>query len=156
MFEKMLVCLDGSKLSEQIFPYAREQAIRFRSKVVLMHVVGTSALVSPAVPGTTAMPIMTSSLLERMQEEENEANAYLESLAGPLRESGLEVEIVIKHGAAGDVIIDYAINNDIDLIALATHGRSGVIRTVFGSVADQVMRQSGLPILMIKPQESGG
>ena len=79
--------------------------------------------------------------------------AYLEEVAEPLRENGLDVACVVLHGVAGDVIVSYAQNEPVDLIALATHGHSGLGRIVFGSVADHVLRESGLPILVIKPQE---
>jgi nucleotide-binding universal stress UspA family protein len=75
-------------------------------------------------------------------------------LAETIRESGQDVACVVLNGVAGDVIISYAQNEPVDLIALSTHGRSGLGRIVFGSVADQVLRESGLPILVIKPQET--
>jgi nucleotide-binding universal stress UspA family protein len=55
----------------------------------------------------------------------------------------------------GEAIVDYAEGHEIDLIAIATHGRSGLGRLVFGSVADFVLREAGLPILVVKPKKSG-
>lgn len=55
----------------------------------------------------------------------------------------------------GEAIVGYAHNGNFDLIALATHGRSGMGRAIFGSVADHVLRESRLPIPIIKPQEAG-
>jgi nucleotide-binding universal stress UspA family protein len=152
MFEKILVCLDGSKLAEQILPFAAEQAKRFNSKIVLLQAyVVPSAELAAATPTS---PVVAPQLLQ--QEElkyKNEAMAYLEEVAEQLRESGLDVACVVLNGIAGDVIVSYAQNEPVDLIALATHGHSGLGRIVFGSVADQVLRESGLPILVIKPQE---
>ena len=152
-FEKILVCLDGSKLAEQILPYATEVALRFDSKVVLLQVVTLpTAFVIPAVPGAPAIPVQTPTLLEVVQKEEIEAKEYLEQVAQPLRKRGLQVECVTLQGSAGQTIINYSIENKIGLIAISTHGRSGLRRLVFGSVADFVLRESGMPILVIKPQ----
>ena len=152
MFKKIMVCLDGSKLSEQILPYAVEQARRFHSQVILFHVVAEPGMVSPGIPGSPGLPVETSGSLEKMQQERNEATAYLENAAQSLRGKKLAAETVILQGAAGDAIVSYANENNIGLIAIATHGRSGLGRAVFGSVADYVLRKSGLPILVIKPQ----
>jgi nucleotide-binding universal stress UspA family protein len=152
MFEKILVCLDGSKLAEQILPYAVEQAKRFNSKIVLLqtYIVPSTELAATAQGSSTVTPQL------RQQEEqrlENKAMAYLEEVAEPLRENGLDVACVVLHGVAGDAIVSYAQNEPVDLIALATHGHSGLGRIVFGSIADHVLRESGLPILVIKPRE---
>jgi nucleotide-binding universal stress UspA family protein len=152
MFEKLLVCLDGSKLAEQILPYAVEQAKRFNSSMVLLQAyMVPSTELAAATPGD---PVVTPQLLQQEDQRlKNEAAVYLEEVAEPLREEGLDVACVVLNGVAGDVIVSYAQNEPVDLIALATHGHSGLGRIVFGSVADHVLRESGLPILVIKPQE---
>jgi nucleotide-binding universal stress UspA family protein len=153
-FEKILVCLDGSDLAEQIMPYAVEQALRFKAKMTLLEAVPEPVVFSPNVPGSAGVPVRTPGTEETIKKEEAEAKAYLEAKAGELlREKGLYVDCITMQGAAGEVIISYADSNGIDLITLATHGRSGLGRAVFGSVADYVLRDSGLPILVIKPQE---
>lgn len=154
MFERILVCLDGSELAEQILPYATEEALRFRSEVTLLHVVPEPAIVTPGVPGIPGIPVETPGLMEQMAKEHNQAIAYLERLANQLRKKGLAAESVILQGAAGDAIVNHANDSGIGLIALATHGRSGLGRAVFGSVADYVLRNSGLPILVIRPREA--
>ena len=93
-------------------------------------------------------------LQQEEQRYKNEAMAYLEKMAEPLRKDGLDVACVALHGLAGDTIVSYAQNEQVDLIALATHGYSGLGRIVFGSIADHVLKESGLPILIIKPQET--
>ena len=145
MFEKIMVCLDGSKLAEQILPYATEQARRFCSKLVLLQVWSMSI---------AEITKTTSNSFELKQQTLNdEAKNYLEKVAAPLKEQGLNVICVTLQGIAEDVIIGYAQDETIDLIAMTTHGRSGLGRTIFGSVADQVLRKSGLPILLIKPKD---
>lgn len=153
MFERILVCLDGSKLAEQIMPYAAEEAIRFQGKLVLFQVVQEPITFSPGFPGEAPVPIETDAMIERTKEALKGARAYLGKLAAPLRKRGIEVETVAVPGRPGEAILDYANTNSIGLIAIATHGRGGLRRAVFGSVADQVLRQSGLPVLVIRPQD---
>ena len=153
MFKKILVCLDGSKLAEQILPYAVEEALHFQSKLVLFQVIPEPVAFSPGIPGTAAAPVQTDAMLEEAEKALDGARNYLEKIATPLRKKGIQVEAVSILGRAGDAILSYAEGNNINLITIATHGRSGLRRGVFGSVADYVLRESGLPILVIRPQE---
>lgn len=153
MFKKILVCLDGSDLAEQILPYAVEEALHFQSKLVLFQVVPEPVAFSPGIPGTAAASVQTDTMLEEAEKALNGARNYLEKIATPLRKKGIQVEAVSILGRAGDAILSYAEGNNINLITIATHGRSGLRRGVFGSVADYVLRESGLPILVIRPQE---
>ncbi|MFW6102047.1 MAG: universal stress protein [Chloroflexota bacterium] len=153
MFEKILVCLDGSKLAEQIMPYAIEEAIRFQSNLVLFQVVPEPVAVSPGIPGTATTPIQTDAMLDETKKALDEARDYLEELATPLRKGDMQVETVTLLGRAGETIVSYADKNNVNLITIATHGRSGLGRAVFGSVADYVLRESELPILVVRPQE---
>ncbi len=150
MFDRMLVCLDGSKLAEQILPYAEAQALCFGSKVTLLQVVTLS---SAELAGAGSSPYVGQLIAEQMQIAEKDANTYLQSVAQALRAKGLQVDVVVLQGTpAGEVIMSYASKNKVNLVAIATHGHSGLGRIVFGSVADFVLRQSGLPILVIKPK----
>jgi nucleotide-binding universal stress UspA family protein len=153
MFERILVCLDGSKLAEQILPYAVEEALRFGSRVTLLKVVTFPMMAAKAeAVGTLSQ---TGGLTEEaIGKETAEAKAYLERVAEPLLGRGVNVECIAVEGSpVGDTIVAYAHNNNIDLICIATHGHSGLGRIVFGSVANRVLKESGLPILVIKPQE---
>jgi len=156
MFKKILVCLDGSKLAEQIIPYATEEAIRFQGKLVLLQVVQEPVAFSPGIPGEAPVPIQTDVMVEGTKEALNRARDYLDRLATPLRKRGIQVETVAIPGRAGEAILDYANTNSINLITIATHGRGGLRRAVFGSVADHVLRESGLPVLVIRPQDEKG
>ena len=70
-----------------------------------------------------------------------------------MKDKGLDAEYETMQGNPGETIVTYADENDIGLIALCTHGRSGLGRLVFGSVADHILKRAGLPILIIRPQE---
>ncbi|MFP3898602.1 MAG: universal stress protein [Dehalococcoidia bacterium] len=151
MFEKLLVCLDGSKLAEQILPYAVEQALRFNSKLTLLRVM---TIPSSAYLGAEGIATWTGNIIEaEIRRQEPEIKAYLDGIARPLLEKGINVEpIILQPAPAGHAILTYARDNSIDLICIATHGHSGLGRVVFGSVADHVLRESGLPILVIRPK----
>ena len=144
----ILVCLDGSPLAEQILPYAAVQAERFGGKLVLLQVIGTPGAIY--APGIEAVPIAVP--LEQAPEEETGARDYLKGLAQHLRQRGIDVECLTLMGSPGERIVSYAEENDFQLVAIATHGRSGLGRLVFGSVADHVIRHSARPILLIKPR----
>jgi nucleotide-binding universal stress UspA family protein len=147
-----MVCLDGSDLAEQILPYAIEQASHFDSNIVLFRVFTESSLTSIGIPGFPAMPLETPGRPKQTQKEENESMSYLKVVADRMqREHGLPTECVTMFGVPGQGIVQYASENGVDLITLATHGRSGLGRAIIGSVADYVIRQSGIPILLIRP-----
>ncbi|MEJ2046821.1 MAG: universal stress protein [Dehalococcoidia bacterium] len=162
MFEKILVCLDGSSLAEQIIPYATEEATHFKSKLILLRVFefssgyptghGDSEWEAGMPPSHAHTPTPPTSRIK----EEDEAKEYLESVAQPLRKKGLEVECITVqagHEKVGEPIVRYAHNHDMGLIALATHGASGFRRMMFGSIADYVLKNSELPLLVVKPKE---
>ena len=151
MFEKLLVCLDGSKLAEQILPYAVEQALRFNSKLMLLRVM---TIPSSAYLGAEGISTWTGSIIEaEIRRQEPEIKAYLDGIARPLSEKGLHVEpVILQPAPAGHAILSYARDNSVDLICIATHGHTGLGRVVFGSVADHVLRESGLPVLVIRPK----
>jgi nucleotide-binding universal stress UspA family protein len=154
MFEKILVCLDGSELAEQVLPYAAEEARRFCSQVTLLHVVPDPVMVSTGAAGGPEH-LEKPGVLDQMKKEQQQTVPYLEGVAAHLREQDVDVEPVLLQGSPGDAIVSYAIDNNIGLIAMASHGRSGLGRAVFGSVAEYVLRNSGLPLLVVRPQPSG-
>jgi nucleotide-binding universal stress UspA family protein len=152
MFKKILVCLDGSRLAEQILPYAVEQAKRFASEIVLFKAFSEPSTISLAMPGMPGVPIDTGRVERHLIEDEREAETYLKSLADKLQtETGLRVNYDKVLGLAGPAIVEYCRDQEIELIAIATHGRSGFGRALLGSIADYVIRHSGIPILLIRP-----
>ena len=148
MFENILVCLDGSSLAEQILPYATEEARHFGSKLVLLEVTAPPSAVVEPITG-----FYHATSLKKVLRQADEAEAYLEQVTQSLKDKGLNVEYEAMQGDPGETIVRYAQENDIGLIALCTHGHSGLGRLVFGSVADHILKRAGLPILIIRPQE---
>jgi nucleotide-binding universal stress UspA family protein len=80
------------------------------------------------------------------------AKNYLAKASGSLKKAGIAAETAIVHGIPADEILDYATKNGVDLIIMSTHGRSGVSRWAFGSVADRVLRHSTAPVLIVPPR----
>lgn len=153
MFKKILICLDGSQLAEQILPYAVEQAARFESQITLCRVFYDPSLTSIGIPGFPAMPIETSGMAKQATKSEMESKEYLKDLADRLlKERGLQIDYVTMLGNPGEAIVKYAAESEVELIAIATHGRSGLGRVLIGSVADYIVRHTGIPILLIRPE----
>jgi len=153
--KKIMACLDGSRLAEQIMPYAAEEALSFQAELVLLQVVPEPVILLPGIPGVEPVPIRTDIMIEETRKALDRAKEYLEGVAVSPRERGLQVETVAILGRTGETILSYADTNSVNLIAIVTHGRSGLGRALFGSVANHVLRQSGLPVLVIRPKEIG-
>lgn len=155
LLKKILACLDGSRLAEQIMPYAAEEALGFQAELVLLQVVPEPVILLPGIPGVEPVPIRTAIMIEDTRRALDRAKEYLEGMAVSPRKRGLHVETVAILGRTGETILSYADTNSVNLIAIVTHGRSGLGRALFGSVANHVLRQSGLPVLVIRPKEIG-
>jgi nucleotide-binding universal stress UspA family protein len=152
MFEKVLVCLDGSPLAEEMLPRIAGEG-RCLGKAVLVKVLAPPELNIPiGIPGETMAPVSTSSRIQHFQQEMADAPVYLEARAQELRESGLDVETVVLQGNPSEAIIEYARDNGVTLIAIATHGHSGFRHITLGSTAEAVLRHSGLPVLLAAPR----
>jgi len=148
MFSRVLVCLDGTTVAEQMLPYAAEIARKFSSPtLILLQVVQIpSSLAAASAQGAESI------IEEEMRRLAHESNDYLEHHAAHLRDTGLKVETATIEGSPGDAIVEYANDNDVDLIAIATHGRKNIGRLVFGSVADHVLRHTSIPVLSVVPK----
>jgi nucleotide-binding universal stress UspA family protein len=146
MYQKILVPLDGSKLAEQAIPYATELC-KGSTEVTLLQVVQLPLpLAAPDVNMAVPLPDITG-----LQEE---ALDYLEGLAKALREDGVNVKTdAVERDVVAEAIVEYAEKNEIDLIVMTTHGRSGLSRLVFGSVAESVVRHTPCPVLLIRAKE---
>ena len=158
MYERILVPLDGSELAEGVLPYAVEIARKFDSELVLMQAVTPFArLLAETAPGTpetspTAVEVSADIARQRLEGEIKQAQNYLDSIKTKLQNDGVNTRTHVVEGAAGAAIIDYAREVNASLIAMSTHGRSGLGRLVFGSVADEVLRNSHVPVLVVRPQ----
>ncbi len=142
MFETILVPLDGSKLAEAILPYVQELASRLKARVVLLTAVETQYFVHPSAGAIPDEPATKAVMVD--------AERYLRSVAEELRPVVGDVDVVVQVGDAASAIVDYAKEKGCSLIAMSTHGRSGVSRWLLGSVADKVVHWATVPVLVFR------
>jgi nucleotide-binding universal stress UspA family protein len=138
-----MVPLDGSSLAEQALPMAVRFAERMNAKLVLYRVV-------PYFTVLAADPL----LYEEMNRlGEDEALAYLRQVREDVT-SPLPTETICEVGSAAESVLQYANENDVDLIIISSHGRSGLNRWVYGSVAERIMSQAPCPTLILNARRS--
>jgi nucleotide-binding universal stress UspA family protein len=149
VFSKILVCLDGSERAEQVLPSVKEIARRFGSKVVLLQVFDITALIQ--MPAQLLFKPYWAGQLRR---EEDGARDYLERMRKRLEEEGVEAETATFQALPDEIIVRYAADSGVDLIAMTTYGRRRRGGAVLGSVAEHVLRRSSLPVLTVRPEET--
>ncbi|MCS7206450.1 MAG: universal stress protein [Dehalococcoidia bacterium] len=155
-YKRIIVPLDGSPLAEEVLPHAETLASLCQAEVALVQVVPlVNQVLNMGLAGGPDVgpypPAHIEALTKAMEAEVERAKAYLEHTAERLRRKGLRVSTQVRRGDAGEEIVAAAREGQADLIAISTHGRSGLSRLVFGSVAETVIRQAGVPVLVIKP-----
>jgi len=147
MYQHIMVPLDGSEVAECVLPHAESLAMgRDVGRVTVVRVIprlhlygGVESRFSPE---------------ERQRLEADSmdiAKKYLAKIVKRLKAKGIHAESeVLLGGQVVDELVDYAEKNGVDLVILATHGRSGVSRWVWGSVADRILRSVSVPVLMVR------
>lgn len=152
MYKKILLPLDGSELSECALEHAKALVKGCHvSEVVLLRVVEVKAWEKrPGAYswGGVAAAEQINVLTRHLQEE---AVLYLTELAAQLTSEGIQTAICVKPGEPASIILEYASKNQVDLIVMSTHGRSGLSRWALGSVAEKVTRNSTVPVLIASP-----
>jgi nucleotide-binding universal stress UspA family protein len=142
LVERILVPLDGSVTGEAAIPQAETLAQALGAELVLFHVVE---------PFTGWIGSEAFAMYPEKEEERSEAAvAYLDRVEKELQEKGLSTSSWVDLGTASGKILEYAEANAIDLIAMSTHGRSGIGRWVFGSVTDKVLHAGDTPVLVVQ------
>jgi nucleotide-binding universal stress UspA family protein len=146
MYEKILVPLDGSELAECVLPHVESIA----KGCGVESVVFVRALDNYYVPGYVQAYITEDMRKEADERAEKAAKEYLDEVAGKVSLNGVEIQKQLITGRAAESIAEYATKNEVDLIAIATHGRSGVSRWAWGSVAARILRSACVPVLMVR------
>jgi nucleotide-binding universal stress UspA family protein len=153
MFKKIMVPLDGSELAECVLPHVesfmRDCQI---NTIVFVRVVEPAPVAYRGVPETGDLDYGKIQENSKMIEEERKSNAekYLKEVVNRLKQNEVEFKTEVLIGKAADSLIDYSEVNDIDLIIMATHGRSGIGRWIRGSIAERILRASLAPVLMVR------
>lgn len=145
MYQRILVPLDGSTLSEAVLPHAEKLARALNVEIVLLHVDVSPAPVfdpqtSPFAPQPEEVKIMHA-----------DEKTYLKNMCAKLESEGLRATYLLRDGIVAETIMEVAEIEKADLIALSTHGRTGMLRLLLGSVAEQVVHQSKIPVMLIRP-----
>ena len=144
-FKRALVPLDGSLMAEAILPSFLRLAHPLGMEIALMRVVPT---VKPAAVEETSVALGNSApMIERMLDQ---ADTYLRAVAAAPAFEGLHVLTTVRSGEAPQEIIASARELGADVIAMTTHGRSGLRRLLFGSVAEAVLRMADVPVFMLR------
>jgi nucleotide-binding universal stress UspA family protein len=148
MYKKIMVALDGSELAECALPHLETVLKGAESAEVIV----VQAVEPIVIPHSLEAAKITS--LEQFTEfathQKTDAEKYLNGIVARLAKTGANIKAEIIYGKASEALIDYANKNDIDLVIIATHGRSGVSRWVWGSVADRLIRSIRAPVLVVR------
>jgi len=139
MFNKILVPLDGSELAAKVLPQVIELAKTFKAQVTVMYVCYTP-MIGETTPGT---------MKAAAAHEEKWCATFMGKVAADLKAQGLDVKTECKEGVPAREIIAYADKNNMDLIAMATHG-SGEVAWVLGSTAEKVVSHATVPVLLFR------
>ncbi|HUO63188.1 MAG TPA: universal stress protein [Terriglobales bacterium] len=144
MYRRAIVALDGSQVAETILPFIFDLAGPLEVTLVRVNVP-----VRPTIVEGAAQPIFEDPEVARIDAEE-----YLAPLAADLRRRGIHVKTQVRKGEAAEEILKAARELNADVIAMTTHGRRGLGRLFFGSVAETVLRESELPVLLMRATEA--
>jgi len=146
MYKTILAPLDGSKRAEKILPYVEALAQKFGATLVLMQVV------DPAVTEAAPYDIVPNYDPEQAARLMDEAKDYLNKLKEQFQSKGIETKTVFESGSIVLSIIDVATREQADLIAIASHGRTGLARVFYGSVAAGLLNRTDWPLLIIRAE----
>lgn len=141
MYTTIVVPLDTSELAEQALAHAAEIARRCGAHVELLTV----------IPASLEDVIEDGAARDAWDPRKLEAEEYLAAVSGRLSAEGISVSTSVRRGDVAEEIIEHA--DHCDLIVMSTHGRSGLGRWVYGSIADRTLRHAGVPILLVRSSE---
>jgi nucleotide-binding universal stress UspA family protein len=138
--KRVLVALDGSTACETVLRFLMEIAGPLQMTVLLTHVL--EPMPASVINGTV--------IIDDFEARRQEAEEYLAPISAALRSQGVDTAWAIRRGRAAEEILASARESGASLIAMATHGRTGLGRLLFGSVAEAVLRHAPVPVFMIR------
>jgi len=149
VYKKILVPLDGSKLAECVLPHVENIATGCSvGEVIILRVCESPNIIAdyPESKNKT-----WEKHVERMTTNaQQQCDLYIYDVEKSLKDKGVKVKAESRLGKPAEEIVDCANKNKVDLIVMASHGRSGVSRWAYGSVADKVLRSTCVPVLLVK------
>jgi len=143
MYKKILVPLNGSPFAEEVLPQAEALAKSEGAEIILLRVA-----VTPSRYLFAHNPAEGNNVIKMI---EKEAKDYMKAEVSKLQHEGIKVTGVTRDGMAPDTILEVAEETHADVIAMSTHGRTGVQRWLMGSVAERVVHYSHIPVMLIHP-----
>ena len=143
MYKTILVPLDGSKRAEAILSHIEELSTLYNARVIFLQVVEPP----PLIMGPEGDIALHQQEIVRW---EKQAHSYLFAVEGEFQEKGIKTGKYVIHGPVVDAIIKIAEQEGADLIALASHGRTGLSKVFYGSVVAGVLHRIGRPLLLIR------
>ena len=141
MYKRILVPLDGSKTAEGVLPHAKALAYSEGAELVLLTVAANPMDFIFSDPGLASREI---------EEQQARSKKYMTDLESQLKSAGFKVSILLREGPTAEVILRTSEEIQADVIAMSTHGRTGPARWLLGSVADRLVRNSKIPVLLIR------
>ena len=158
MFKRLLVPLDGSRFGSRALRYATAVAQHFDAEIILIRVIRPTTPVIAAEAHGIASPaeseIAVQAALEADKRKTARAKRYLSEKVRIIKSRHTKASYRMAIGDPAQSIMQFSKNENVDLIVMTTHGKSGLRRAVMGSIADVVIRESGKPVLVIRPQTS--
>lgn len=158
MFKRLLVPLDGSRLGSRALAYASEVAHHFGAEVVLIQVVkpampgATITGMTPGIASPSAVELAVQAALEEDKRNSAHAKRYLSGKVRGMKSRDIKASYQVIVGDPAQSIMEFSKKEHMDLVVMTTHGKSGLKRAVMGSVADTVIRESGKPVLVVRPR----
>jgi nucleotide-binding universal stress UspA family protein len=146
MLKKILVCLDGSTESETVLPYIEELGSKLKAEIVLLQVVPWAYHIYATEEGASHISYTD----EEMEPLKASANNYLGKMGKLIENKKITVSCELRIGNEAEEIIKLTSEVNANMVAMSTHGRSGVGRWIFGSIADKIIRQGTIPILLVR------
>ena len=144
MYKKILVPLDGSPRAERILRHVEDIARFHNSKVIFLRVI------RPVVVSDGYKQVLLEDTEKEQGRRLEKEQQYLNGLRGEFREKGINAAAVLETGPVVRTIMDVSQREDVDLIAIASHGRNGLAQVFFGSTAAGVLNQADRPLLLIR------
>ncbi len=144
-YKTIVVPIDGSGWSERAIPHAADIARNNDAEIILLHV-----LRPPASEYTDQIALGGGE--EQLQQIREEMKQKLIALRNGLRAQGIDARVQVIEGVGvASLICDFINDQDVDLVVMSSHGRSGISRFIFGSVAQKVMQDVNVPVMIIRP-----
>ena len=147
MVQTILVPLDSSKRAEAILPHVEALARLYHAKVVLLQVV------EPTYPSMGARDVYWANYQEDLDQRITQAESDLAIVSRRLGARGIDVRTSVGFGPVVEAILDAAQREGADLIAMASHGRTGLARAFYGSVAAGILHRIDRPLLLVRSQD---